>query len=1008
MVYSPLHVRFGWILVITWCFTSPVFAQVVINEGCNKNYQTGIDEDGDSEDWIELHNAGATAVDLSAYYLSDKASEPFMWPLTGITLEPDAFVQVFCSEKDRYHTDPFQNAVNDINYTPTTGWSTHTFTTPFIWDGVSNIIINVCSYLNTGYTENAVFKQTATPYISTVATFNDGSDASCSALLGTPYFQRPNMQINGITIGDGVIQNTTTDYPAPYGNWYWSARHQMLVRASELLAAGVSPGPLNSLGFEVVYANGITYTYIDISILATPMDELNVSLLPLTGNYDHTNFKISADGENIYLFDAAGTNVSTLFVQSPVADVSVGRTPDDGELIYWMSPTPGATNNDAQVYTDTLLSPILSVPTGIVNTAFSLEITNPNTGPISTKVAYTLDGSEPTAMSPTYTGTPIEINSTTVIRTRVFPISAPNFIPSFDTYGTYLFDVDHTTPILLVTTDNSNLYGPEGIFDNYTSDWIKPAHVTWLTKEDGHPTLFETRTAMRMDGGAGGSRSQPQRSFRLSFAHSALGEKPINEALIPNIPFRDVYSDVYLRNGSNQFLVLPYKDACQVSMMSKGTNTYYSAMEPATVYINGEYFGLYEVREKFNTEYFDVRDTVIEDSVEILTLSYFYNLVLRALEGNVDNFLYDYNAFNALNPLDTNYLTLANQYFDMDHYTDYIIGESWMANIDWPWNNIKIYRSNATGGRWRFALIDLELALAPNSWTTCYYDHIDYMLSQSPDNPYINIWLQCMQNTEYKNYFINRFADLMNTSYLTDTLLAGEQLFYDKMAPEMPNEYARWGDPANIDGQMEQFEANHETFRDQLACRSERVRDDIEKGFDLEKQVKVHLEIYPDSSGTIKINTIQPAQYPWMGTYYDGVPIQLTAVPDSGYTFLHWMPNAFISDTLNPTFKTNVDDFSTTFTAVFERLPEHEGPTIDFRVYPSPATSIITIAHDNPTQAAGTTFHILDMQGRSIATGAITPENTTTINISTLNAALYYIRIHRAGETLETLSFIKL
>lgn len=983
-------------------------AQVVINEGSNKSYQTGIDEDGDSEDWIELHNAGAAAVDLSSFFLSDKASEPFMWPLTGITIGPDGFVQVFCSEKERYRSAPFTNTINDINYTPFVGWNTHTFTTPFIWDGSSNIIINTCSYVNTGYNDNAIFLQSATPYVSTVAAFNDGSDASCSALAGTPYFQRPNLQLNGVTIGTGTIQNSPTDYPAPYGNWYWSARHQILVLASELLDAGVTPGPISSLGFEVVYANGITYTYMDISMLATPLTELSSGLLPLTGNYDHTNFKISSEGENIYLFDVTGTNVSTLFVQSPVADVSVGRTPDDSEIIYWMSPTPGATNNDAVLYTDTLLSPVFSVATGIMDAPFTLDITNPNTAPITTKITYTLDGSEPTALSTTYTGTPISIDATTVVRARIFPVGAPNYIPSYDTYATYLFDVDHTTPIILVTTEEENLYGPDGIFDNYWLDWVKPAHVTWLTKEGGHPTLFETRSAIRMDGGAGGSRSQPQRSFRLSFAHSALGEQPINEALIPNIPFRDIYSDVYLRNGSNQYLVLPYKDACQVSMMSRGTGTYYSAMEPATVYINGEYFGLYEVREKFNTEYFDVRENVNEDSIEILTLSYFYNLVLRALEGDVDNFFADYNAFNALDPLDTNYLTLADQYFDMDHYTDYVIGESWMANIDWPWNNIKIYRSNTTGGRWRFVLIDLELAMAPNSWTTCYYDHIDYLLTQSPDNPYINIWLQSMMNPDYKNYFINRFADLMNSSYLTDTLLAQEQSFYDKMVPEMPNQYARWGDPGNIDGQMETFEANHETFRQQLACRTERVRDDIEKGFDLEKQVTVHLKVYPDSAGTIQLNTIQPTQYPWSGIYFDGVPIQLTAIADTGYIFSHWMPNVFISDTLNPSFGENIVLDSTTFTAVFERLPDPDGPAIDFTVYPSPATNLITIAHDNPTLAAGTSFHIFDIQGRSIATGPITPDNTTSIDISTLNAALYYIRINRSGEILETLSFVKL
>lgn len=97
----------------------------------------------------------------------------------------------------------------------------------------------------------------------------------------------------------------------------------------------------------------------------------------------------------------------------------------------------------------------------------------------------------------------------------------------------------------------------------------------------------------------------------------------MNIPLIPAIPFRSKYSDVYLRNGSNQWLTFPQKDACQVSMMSKGTDNYYSAMEPVSVYINGQYFGLYELREKFNAEYFDERENINKDSVDILSMSYF-------------------------------------------------------------------------------------------------------------------------------------------------------------------------------------------------------------------------------------------------------------------------------------------------------------------------------------------------------------------------------------------------
>lgn len=993
-------------LTISFCTN----AQVVINEGSNKNYVTGIDEDAENEDWIELYNAGATTIDLSDFTLSDKLSEPTLWPLTGLSLEPNAFLQIFCSEKNRYQTAPFINAINDLDYTPFAGWNTHNFTTEFEWDGSSNIILNICSYNNTGYTENAIFNQTATPYVSTVATFNDGSDASCSATFGYMYYQRPNLQVNGITIDAGTIQNSNTDYPAPYGNWYWSARHQILIHASELLAAGITAGPINSIGFEVASTNDIIYSYIDISIIATNLNDLTESLIPVDGYQNHTNFKIDAEGETVYLFDAGGTNISSLYVNSPRVDVSVGRSPDADADIVWMSPTPGSTNNVATVYIDSLAAPILSVATGIVNDAFSLDIINPNDAGIDTKVVYTLDGSEPLFSSTEYSGTPITINANVVIRAKIFPVTATNLLPSYDTYGTYLFDIDHSTPILLITTENSNLYGADGIFDNYNSDWVKAAHITWLTKAEGHPELFETRTAMRMDGGAGGSRSNPQHSFRLSFDDNALGEETIHEQLIPNIPFRNSYSDVYLRNGSNQWLNYPQKDATQVSIMSKGTNNYYSAMEPVSVYINGAYFGLYELREKFNTEYFDEREDIDKDSIEILSMSYFYNLILRALEGNVDNFYNDYAAFDALDPNDENYMFDADKYFDLSHYTDYIIAESWMGNTDWPGNNIKIYRSNKTNYRWRFALIDLELSLNPNGWTTCFYNHIRYMEDQSTDNPYINIWLQSIQNEAYLNSFINRYADLLNTSYLTDTLLAGEQAFYDKMVVEMPNEYARWGDPFDIEGQMANFTNNHEIFQEQLACRNDQVRGDLLSEFNLNKEVEVKLAIFPDSTGSIQLNTIHPATYPWTGIYFDGVPIQLTAIPDSGYMFVNWVPNTLITDTLNPIIETNVNLDTITFTAVFKLIPPPpDGPTIDFTLYPSPSNGVITIAHNNPTLAENTVYRIYDLQGQLVEQGDINQSaNTTTINVSKLHSALYYVRINNGSQTLEVMQFLKI
>ncbi|MEN9699062.1 MAG: hypothetical protein RLZZ301_260, partial [Bacteroidota bacterium] len=907
-------------LLLALLFSLHAQAQLRINEGCSKNAASLLDENNDAPDWIELYNAGNTPLNLAGYHLTDKAASDTLWTFPNVSIGPHGFTTVFCSGKDRYGSPPFVTTSSTTNFSPVVGWNTHTFSQAFNWDGVSNILINTCSYSNSGYTENSVFYQSSTPFASCIASFIDGSPAACSANNGQVYYQRPNLRLNNIQIGYGTTANATTDYPAPYGNWYWGSRHQLLILASELQAAGLTAGPITSLSFQVASTNTITYTYFDVALNLTTQTELTNTFYPLQGEQLHTNFKISGNGERVFLFDDQEQVLDSLKIESPQPDISVGLQADGTTTIKWLNPSPGASNNLASAYADTLLRPLISMESGIYSGTQSISISNPNSFQ-ACKVVYTLDGTEPLFSSQSYTN-PIVVNSNKVLRAKVYP-TVPNtgYLPSEQAVETYLFGISHTTPILLVTTDPTNLYGSNGIFDNWSSDWVKAAHAVILDTGSTHPLLFSGKTAMRMDGGAGGSRSQPQHSFRLSFTHGTYGENAIHETLQPDRPNRHKYSDLYLRNGSNQFLQLPYKDACAVRMLSEGTSNYYSAYRPISVYINGNYFGLYELREKFNTEYFETLEGADPDSVELLSLSYWYNLILRAVEGDVAHFTADYAAFNALNPTALDYWTQADQYIDLKQYTDYIIAESWIGNTDWPGNNIKIYRSNASNNRWRFALIDLELSLQPNGWTNCTDNHLAYMMGQSEDNPFINIWKQSILNLDYRNYFINRFADLMNTSYRTDLLLAREQSFYDAVLPEMPKEFERWGDPNNIAGQMQTFTNNHLTYQDQLACRSTFVFNQLKLQFGLTKKVTLNLDVFPENAGTIHLNSITPSTYPWSGTYFDGVPVQLTAQANPGWIFSHWEPISFVSDTLNPLIDTNVNLSNQLFKAIFKLAP---------------------------------------------------------------------------------------
>lgn len=890
------------------------FSQIVINEGSNRNYSTIADEDHEYPDWIEIFNADDVEVSLNDWTLSDNIENPQKWFFPNTILEPGAFKIVFCSSKDRRPVSAFVNVAYVQDFAAIASqWNTHNLSEPFYWDGVSNLLINMCSYRSAGYTSNSIFNQTATDYYSTLYNFQDDSDDICYAETGTRVKQRPNIRLNGITIGTGTINNSDTEYPAPYGNWYWSARHQMLITADELNAAGLSEGMITTIAFDVVSTNPSTvYDYLDFSFKLVSESELSSEFSAVDLNYTlHTNFSISADGETVTLYNSEQIAVSSLNINCTGIDHSFGSFPDADESTHiFAMPTPGETNNGSQVFDAYLLPPQFSVSSGLSDTQVSVYITNPN--PQESVIRYTTNGDNPGPESLIYDGTPIDFYFSGVLKATAFSDAE---LPSPITTATYLIGINHSTPIVSVVTQNSNLYGDNGIFDNWWTDWEKSAYVEYFDTSDN--LIFSQPVGMQIDGGAGGSRSHPQHSFRLELDHSVLGTAPVDYMLIPERPQRSKYSKFYLRNGSNQFLTLPYKDAFQVRALGEGTLTNYSAMEPVSVYINGQYFGLYELREKIDEEYFEVYHNANEDSLDILTLSYWYGGVLRATAGSTDNFWEAYENFVALDPAQENFVQLADEYFDMDSYADYIIAESYTHNTDWPYNNIKMYRSDKTDYRFRFCIIDLELSMQPNGWSSATDNPIEFLFSRDPNIPYINIWLRSIQNEKFKNYFINRFADLMNTNYLSENILVKEEQMFSKMAAEMPKEFARWGDAGNIAGQMANFVENHNILRSQYESRTTFVRQYITTGFALDEQVDVSLNVTPENAGRIKISTIIPDSLPWTGVYFDGNPVSLIAIPENGYEFLYWQQNDVLSEqNSEDTLTLNISQ-STEFVAVF-------------------------------------------------------------------------------------------
>ncbi len=984
----------------SWLPMIALHAQVVINEGSSRNYRTVADENGEYHDWVELYNTTDQWVNLEGYSLSDDSTNTTMWTFPAMGIAPHGYLVVFCSGLDR-QPRPGQTTVAAIqDHTPTVGWNTHPFAVPFTWNGVSNILIEVCSVNGTGFALNSVLNQTTTPFLSTTWVFSDSVNAVCEQRVGNVSERRPVIKLNGITIGTPDWQNNMVQYPAPYGNWAAGSRHAMLFTAAELSAAGLGAGDITSLSFDVVEPNGGFFDEIDIRLGHVNDEAVSAEFIPWYGAFEfHTNFGLRRGGESVFLFSPAQQMLSRLRVEQEYPGHSNGRWPDGSNNSYLFDvPTPGASNSGSDPYTAYAGTPVIGTPSTISTAPLTITISNPNTG--TSSIRYTLDGGEPTTTSALFVA-PIAINTNTVLRARAF---APGRLPSKVATASYLINPDHHTAVLSISTNDADLNGPEGIFTRWWRDDEIPAHVDYFNT-DG--TLgFSQRTGMQMDGGFGGSRSQPQHSFRLELDNGALGSGSVDLPLIPDRPERTRYSRLYLRNGSNQHLFLPHKDAAQVRMMAGATNAYYSAWTPVTVYINGQYFGLYELREKIDAEYFNTLEGAALDSLDLLTVSSWEGPMLRANEGSTNGFWRDIAAMRAMDPASSDYWDQLDQRFDLTWYTDYIIGQQWMGTTDWPVNNIKLFRAATTGNRWRFCTTDLETALAPNGQTDHTFNALIYSSGQDPEVPYTAIWQRSLANPRFHDHYINRFADVMNSAYLDDRLQGIAEEMYDLTRHDMADQLYRWRG-TDTTALLLAYEGFDQSFRDELALRTPVVRDDIQQFFNLPRQVDVTLNVIPEGAGTIPISTLRPDSYPWEGVYFDGVPVGITAEAAPGYVFHHWEQNGLIADTLQAAFLDTLTADAIHFIAHFEPvgIGIHELDEDHFTLYPNPTSGNLMlttdVAVDQPLQ-----YRIVDLRGVLVMEGSIPARQRFALDVSPIAEGSYQLWI-LSGDHREVHPFVK-
>jgi hypothetical protein len=1000
------------LLFICLLFPALSSAQLRLNEAVSSN-SIYLDEDNDSPDWFELYNPGTETVDLSGFTLSDKADTPGKWTIpTGLVMAPNQYAFFWASGKDRTTVASYRTLVNrgdNFRYlipasSVEDSWTSAGFDDTDWAEGPSGF----------GYDDgdDATIVPTGTRSVFLRRQFTVNSLEGLEELLFDVDFDDGFVAyLNGTEIarvnmnGSRPAWNAfaTENYEARIVNDGLPLRF-FVDNPADLLVAGE-----NLLCIQVHNVNQFSSDMSMIPFLSARFAGLNndgvvpTAILSLPRATVHTNFRISSDGETLFLHDAAGVFVDSLRVYDVPANVSVGIPGNGGDPRLFQTTTPGERNPDTGFLGVAPGSVFFSQRGGPIGN-FSLSLTGANA---PYQIRYTTDATEPVASSTLYT-TPLSIDSTMVVRAAIF---RPGYLPSTTQSETYLIGTDHSLPVVTLVTEPDNFFHPvTGMYvlgEGYEGNL--PFFGSNIWEDTEHPINFtfhepDGSTRFQFDGGVkifgGWSRANDQRSLSL-FARSRYGADEIDYPLFPQRDYPE-FQALVLRNAGNDNGSTMLRDVVMTSLM-ENSNVDIQAYRSVATYLNGEYWGLYNLREKVNEHYLASLHGDDPDEINMLEFN------AAVIQGSNEGYraMIDFMAANTLTN-DANYQQVADQ-IDLDNFIQYFVAQIYYDNTDWPGNNIKYWQPN--GGKWRWILFDTDFGAGLWNGNAANANTLQFALEANgpnwPNPPWSTfLFRRMMENTGFRLRFINQLADEMNSRFLPTPVIERINEQAAAIESEIPLHQQRWEAGNNWRNGVESI---RRFFRNRPAS----MKTLVKQQFNLPAHHRLTIRNTDTLEGYVEVNSLTINDNNWIGDYFQGVPIRVKAVAKEGYTFQYWEldntstneeinVNLFRPTTLRPVFTENSNNVSN---------PNGSLATIrEIGVAPNPSPGPLRLTFQ-AMRGTHLTATLIDAQGRKVRQlfDADFPAGTQvqSFGLSNLASGAYWLELRELGGGSVTLPWLK-
>lgn len=838
----------------------------------------------DYSDWLELKNSSPEAVDLNGYFLTDDLADPMKWAFpTGASIPGNGYLVV---RADGMNAGPGESFVRE--FSP--------------WDSFNTINYHTNFKLSAEGEELGLYRVSGgvqqIPLVDFGAEWTYWDQGGLSSSSWTEVnFDASLWRTGAAQLGYGESDEATIlDYGSNSQNkhitYYFRKTFEL---ADTPISSTLHLRTLIDDG-AVIYLNGVealrirlpegaidsetrTLTDADENVIEAynvPSDLLHpgINLVAVeVHQVNQTSSDVSFDlALSAQRFSGELVQVDSVQFDQQYPDISMGRLESDNNQWHLLNvATPGESNLAEAISSRGIAGKVsFSVQGGFYSEPQLVEITT--TTP-DTSIYYTLDGSIPTPSSLRF-DSPILVNSTQVLRARAF---ASGQFPGPVNSSTYWIGEEPADiPTVSLIFDAETFFDSTiGIYSNAHKGMEAPLHMEFYDKSG--QIGFSVNAGAKI-GGENIWRF-PQKPLNITL-RGKYGDDLIPYSIFPEkrIGF---YGQISLRNGGDNWYKAMIRDAMTPALAHGFVDSEIQSYRPCITYFNGQFWGIYNIREKLDPVYFSQNLYLNEGNYDYLeyahTIGNEVSLVVD--EGsNLDYLALEAFAENNDLTVEENYLAIGEM-MDLDNFIDYLIFQNYVYNSSWR-HNREFWKSRIPGSKWRWVIADLDRGLNISNINSTLIDNIrdGYPLAGA-----------LIRNTQFKRRLVQRHAAMLHTAFHPERIKSIVDQYANEVDSVIDSHIERWANQGGISSRNSR-QSELDEIKQFAEERPAVVYSGINSHLNTSGPEWLHLDLQPAEAGVIYIEGI-----PWapeltksLGLFRN-LTAEIEVRPNPGYRFSHWV-----------------------------------------------------------------------------------------------------------------------